>query len=138
MNRAWRLVAVGTVFAALLGVLVLRLWYLQVSTLAEALETAEQQQIRVVTIEAPRGDILDRTGRELLAGTVAERRIVVDRKLVPEEREEGLVNNLAALLGAPAAELRGRFDEEGAGARFTLGEGVSESVAVFVDRKSVV
>ena len=63
MNRAWRLVAVGTVFAALLGVLVLRLWYLQVSTLAEALETAEQQQIRVVTIEAPRGDILDRTGR---------------------------------------------------------------------------
>jgi penicillin-binding protein 2 len=132
VNRAWRLVAVGTVFAALLGVLVLRLWYLQVSTLAEALETAEQQQIRVVTIEAPRGDILDRTGRELLAGTVAERRIVVDRKLVPEEREEGLVNNLAALLGAPAAELRGRFDEEGAGARFTLGEGVSESVAVFV------
>ena len=132
MSRAWRLVAVGAIFASLFAVLVLRLWYLQVSTLASALEVAEQQQIRVVTIEGPRGDIYDRTGTVLLAGTVATRRIVIDRKLLPEEREEGLINHLAALLGMPASDIRGRFDEAGAGARFPLGEEVSESVAVFV------
>ncbi|MFH1331399.1 MAG: penicillin-binding transpeptidase domain-containing protein [Actinomycetota bacterium] len=132
MSRTWRLVAVGTIFASLFAVLVLRLWYLQVSTLASALEVAEQQQIRVVVVEAPRGDIYDRTGEVLLAGTVASRRIVIDRKLVPEEREESLINHMAALLGMPATDIRARFDEAGAGARFPLGEEVSESVAVFV------
>jgi cell division protein FtsI/penicillin-binding protein 2 len=83
VRRAWRLLAVGVVFLGLLGILVLRLWYLQVGTVASALEVAEQQQLRVVTIEAPRGDIYDRTGTQLLAGTVAARSIVVDRKLVP-------------------------------------------------------
>lgn len=132
MSRTWRLVAVGVIFTGLFTVLVLRLWYLQVSTLALALETAEQQQIRVVTIEAPRGDIFDRTGTVLLAGTVASRQLVIDRKLIPEEREEGLINHLAALLAMPAADIRAAFDEAGAGARFPLGEEVSESVAVFV------
>jgi penicillin-binding protein 2 len=123
---------VGVVFAGLFTVLVLRLWYLQVSTLASALETAEQQQIRVVSSEAPRGDIYDRTGTVLLAGTVATRQLVIDRKLVPEEREEGLINNLSALLGLPSGGIRAAFDEAGAGARFSLGDEVSESVAVFV------
>jgi penicillin-binding protein 2 len=132
VSRAWRLVAVGVVFAGLFTVLVLRLWYLQVSTLASALETAEQQQIRVVSSEAPRGDIYDRTGTVLLAGTVATRQLVIDRKLVPEEREEGLINNLSALLGLPSGGIRAAFDEAGAGARFSLGDEVSESVAVFV------
>jgi penicillin-binding protein 2 len=131
VRRTWRLVAVGAVCAALFAVLILRLWYLQVSTLASALEVAEQQQLRVVTIEAPRGDIYDRTGRELLAGTVASRRIVVDRALLPEEREEELVNNLSALLGMPADDVWGLFEEEGAGARFAVGEEVPEATAVF-------
>ena len=131
MSRGWRLVAVGVISASLLAVLVLRLWYLQVSTIASALETAEQQQIRVVTIEGPRGDIYARDGVSLLAGTVAARRIVVDRKLVPEEREEELVNNLSALLGMPASEIWARFEEEGAGARFALGDDVSETVAFY-------
>ena len=132
MSRTWRLVAVGVVFAALFTVLGLRLWYLQVSTLASALEVAEQQQIRVVAIEAPRGNIYDRTGTVLLAGTVATRQLVIDRKLVPEEREEGLINNLSALFGVPASDIRAAFDEAGAGARFPLGDELPESVAVFV------
>jgi penicillin-binding protein 2 len=131
VSRGWRLVSVGVVFTSLFAVLVLRLWYLQVSTLASALEVAEQQQIRVVTIEAPRGDILASNGFDLLAGTVAARRIVVDRKLVPEEREEELVNNLAALLGMPASAIWARFEEQGAGARFPVGDEISESTAVF-------
>ena len=132
MSRTWRLVVVGAIFTALFAVLVLRLWYLQLSTEAAAAEVAEQQQLRVVTIEAPRGNIYDRTGRQLLAGTEASRRLVVDRALLPEEREGELIANLAALLGVPAADLWARFEEEGRGARFTVGQEVPESVAVFV------
>ncbi|HUU60951.1 MAG TPA: penicillin-binding transpeptidase domain-containing protein [Acidimicrobiia bacterium] len=131
MSRTWRLVAVGVVFAALFAVLTLRLWYLQMSTVASALEVAEQQQLRVVTVEAPRGDIYDRNGQELLAATLASRRIVVDRALLPEEREEELVNNLAALLGMPAQNIWALFEENEPGARFAVGDEVSESTAVF-------
>jgi penicillin-binding protein 2 len=131
VSRTWRLVAVGVVFAALFAVLTLRLWYLQVSTVASALEVAEQQQLRVVTVEAPRGDIYDRNGQELLAATLASRRIVVDRALLPEEREEELVNNLAALLGMPAQNIWALFEENEPGARFAVGDEVSESTAVF-------
>ncbi len=69
------------------GILTLRLWYLQVSVIAESLDTAEAQQLSTVTIEAPRGDIYDRNGT-LMAGTEAALRIVIDRKLVPVDREE--------------------------------------------------
>ena len=131
MSRTWRLVAVGVVFAALFAVLTLRLWYLQVSTVATAQEVAEQQQLRVVSIEAPRGDIYDRSGQELLAGSFASRRIVVDRALLPEEREEELVNNLSALLGMPAQDIWALFEENGPGSRFAVGDEVSESTAVF-------
>ena len=131
MSRTWRLVAVGVVFAALFAVLTLRLWYLQVSTVATAQEVAEQQQLRVVSIEAPRGDIYDRNGQELLAGSFASQRIVVDRALLPEEREEELVNNLSALLGTPAQDIWDLFEENGPGSRFAVGDEVSESTAVF-------
>lgn len=131
MNRTWRLVAVGVVFAGLFAVLVLRLWYLQVSTLASALEVAEQQQLRIVTVEAPRGNIYDRNGDELLAGTSGSRRIVVDRALIPADREEELVNNLAALLGMPAADIWALFNDAGSGARFPVGDEVSEATAIF-------
>jgi len=56
----------------------------------------------------------------------------VDRALLPREREEEMVSNLSALLGVPAADLWARFEEEGRGARFTVGDEVPESLAVFV------
>jgi penicillin-binding protein 2 len=128
----WRVAALGFVFAGFFAVLILRLWYLQVSTLATADEIAQSQQFRVVTIEAPRGDILARDGLELMAGTEASLRIIVDRQLVPEEREDGLIQNLSALLAMPASEIRATFDEQGIGARFPLGGEINEATGVFV------
>ena len=132
MSRGWRLASIALVFVGFFAVLVLRLWYLQVSTLATALESAERQQIRTVTVEPPRGDIYDRDGLELMAGTVARLSIVVDRKLVATEREPGLISNLAALLDLPASEIRAEFDEQGVGQRFRIGGDISESIGIFV------
>ncbi|MEX2418816.1 MAG: penicillin-binding transpeptidase domain-containing protein, partial [Acidimicrobiia bacterium] len=97
-----------------------------------SLDVAASQRISIVSIEPPRGDIFDRDGTEIMAGTVATLRIVVDRKLIPLEREEGLIQNLSALLGIPAAEIRQEFVDRGSGARFPVSDGIGESTAVFV------
>lgn len=130
MNLGWRLTAVGAFLVALFGMLVLRLWYLQVSSIEESLVVAQSQQLRTVNIEAPRGDIYDRNGT-LMAGTQAALRLIVDRALLPEEREEDLIQNLAALFDIPASEIREEFDVHGSGARFPFGGEVSEATALF-------
>ncbi len=132
MRIGWRLAAMALIFGGLFGVLALRLWYLQVTTIADSLETAQSQQIRVVEVEAPRGDILASGGLDLMAGTEASLRVVVDRKLVPEEREEELIQNLAVLLDLTATGIKERFDDLGPGARFPLGGALSEATALFV------
>ncbi|MEX1208611.1 MAG: penicillin-binding transpeptidase domain-containing protein [Acidimicrobiia bacterium] len=132
MKPAWRIATVGVALSALLGILVLRMWFLQVTDVEASLDVAASQRISIVSIEPPRGDIFDRDGTEIMAGTVATLRIVVDRKLIPLEREEGLIQNLSALLGIPAAEIRQEFVDRGSGARFPVSDGIGESTAVFV------
>jgi penicillin-binding protein 2 len=132
MKPAWRIATVGVALSALLGILVLRMWFLQVTDVEASLDVAASQRISTVSIEAPRGDIFDRDGTEIMAGTVATLRIVVDRKLIPLEREEGLIQNLSALLGIPAAEIRKEFVDRGSGSRFPVSDGIGQSTAVFV------
>jgi penicillin-binding protein 2 len=132
MKFGWRLVIVGVMVTSLFGMLVLRMWFLQVTDLANALETASDQRIRTIEIEAPRGDIYDRDGKELMAGTTASLRVVVDRALVEPEMEELLIRNLSALLGLPASEIRTEFEERGVGARFPLGDEIPQSIGIFV------
>ncbi len=132
MNFGWRLVAIGTLIAGLFGVLVLRLWFLQVTEVEASLEVAFEQRIRVVEIEAPRGDIFDNKGKELLAGTIATLRVVVDRKLISSEQEEFLIQNLSALLAIPASEIRQEFEARGPGGRFPLGDQITQSTGISV------
>jgi len=138
MNLGWRLVTIGTLIASLFGILVLRLWFLQITDAEASLEVALEQRIRVVEVEAPRGDIFDSKGKELLAGTVATLRVVVDRKLIPSVdegfsgEEEFLIQNLSALLAIPASEIRREFDDRGEGARFPLGHEITQSTGISV------
>lgn len=132
MRQGWRLAAVGGFMATLFGILVLRMWFLQVSSIEDSLVVAESQQVYAVTIEAPRGDIFGAGGREKMATTRGSWRLVVDRKLVPPEREEQLIQNLSALLAMPASEVRGVFDDNGPGSRFPIGPEIGDSSSVFV------
>jgi penicillin-binding protein 2 len=138
MNFGWRLIAIGALVAGLFGVLVLRLWFLQVTEVEASLEVAFEQRIRVVEVEAPRGDIFDNRGKELLAGTVATLRVVVDRKLIASvdegfsEEEEFLIQNLSALLAIPASEIRQEFETRGPGGRFPLGDQITQSTGISV------
>jgi penicillin-binding protein 2 len=132
MKTGWRLLVIGALVTSLFGVLVLRMWFLQVTDIANALETASEQRVRTVRIEAPRGDIFDRDGKEVMAGTVASLRVVVDRALVGEEDEELLIRNLSALLDIPSSEIRDEFGERGPGTRFPIGGEITQSTGIFV------
>lgn len=133
MTSSWRQLTVGAVMAGMLVILLLRMWYLQVTDVAESLQVAAAQQIRPVAIEAPRGDIFDRDGRSLMAGTTASLRVIVDRQLVSiEDEEQILIPNLSALLGIPTAQVREVFEERGSGRRFVLGGEIPRSTGLFV------
>jgi penicillin-binding protein 2 len=132
VRLGWRLLTLGGFIAGLFLILILRLWALQVTEIAASLEVAESQQVRTITIEAPRGDIYDRFGKEVMAGTSASLRVVVDRRLVPLDQEPGLIENLSALLTLPASEIREEFIARGSGARFPLGDTITASTGAFV------
>lgn len=132
MKFGLRLIALGVLITSLFGVLLLRLWFLQVTDIEASLDAASEQRVRVVEVEAPRGDIFDREGKELLAGTTATLRVIVDLRLVEADQEEFLVRNLSALLAIPASEIRREFEDRGAGARFTLGDQITQSIGISV------
>ena len=131
VRPGWRLVGVAAMFFGLFGILALRLWYLQVSAIDHLLETAQSQQLLKVATEAPRGDIFDRNGFEIV-GSRAAFSIVVDLRLAPPERVEDLMQNLAALLDTPASVIKEDFEAHATESRFRIEAEVSEATAAFV------
>jgi penicillin-binding protein 2 len=66
---ALRAAALGVIAAALLGVLLFRLWALQVLHSDQYVAAAAQNSIRTLTMPSPRGQILDRNGNVLVSNT---------------------------------------------------------------------
>ena len=131
MNNSMRLGVIGIVFFALLGVLTLRLWTMQVGAVEAYEERALSNQSRVVSTPAPRGDIYDRNGVKL-AGTRSALAVVVDLLLVESAEEEELAQNLAAFLDTPATEILDRFENDSQGGLVTVAEDVSDEQVTFI------
>lgn len=131
MKATWRIGFVGLTLIAMLIILGLRLWVVQVTAAVEYQEQAADNQIRLVATPAPRGDIYDRHGT-LLAGTKPSLAAVIDMALVEEETREELVQRLSALLGISASAIVERFDAAADGAQITLAEGLTQEEALLV------
>ncbi len=67
---ALRIAILGALALAVFAILFLRLWALQVLAGSSYLKEAQNNQLRLLRVEAPRGAILDRRGR-VLVGNVA-------------------------------------------------------------------
>ncbi len=104
MKSPWRLGAIGFVFLVMFGVLTLQLWRVQVVPAEDYVAQAEALQVKAVYTPAPRGQIVDRAGRQL-AGSRPALSAVVDGSLVPPEAVDDLVSLLAAFTGQPADEI---------------------------------
>lgn len=111
-----RIAVAGVIGGLLFGVLMLRLWALTVLGGAEYAERADRNQLRLLPVEAPRGQILDRTGRAIVTNRPA-RQVIIDLQLAgtPEEVDATLVD-LAWPLGVPVADLRKRVAKAPPGA----------------------
>ncbi len=94
-----RLDIVTAVVLCMVGILVLRLWHLQIYMGADYRQQSERNRTRVLALPAPRGNILDRNGR-LLVTNRPSFNVVWTRDDAPStEEQEAIRRRLATLLG---------------------------------------
>lgn len=131
MNTSLRLGVIGAVFFALLGLLTLRLWTMQVTEVQAYEERAERNQVRVVPTPAPRGDVFDRNGVKL-AGTRSALAAVIDLALIDGSDRELLARNLAAFLDVPASGIIESMENDAQGGLLTVARDLDDDQVTFL------
>ncbi len=97
---AFRVALAGGIAVAVFAIIFFRLWFLQVLSGDQFLATANDNRIRDVRIQAPRGDIVDRQGRTLVDNRVSIAVQVEPDKLPPPgPARKALFERLSTLLG---------------------------------------
>jgi penicillin-binding protein 2 len=105
-QRTLRFAVLGAVALAAFSVLFLRLWALQVLSGPQYLATAQDNQLRTLRLEAPRGPILDRDGHVVVtnvAGNAVEIWPADLPKTWPEARDE--LRRLSKVVDVPSQDL---------------------------------
>ena len=136
-STAVRIALLGGIALALLGVLLVRLWFLQVIGGEAYAATAEGNRLRTVVTEAPRGKVLDRNG-ELLVGNRTGTNLVVQPRELTGERREQVLTRLATKLDVPADELLTRVDA-GEGRPFesvVIAQNVRPALAYYIAQRT--
>ena len=118
MHGDWRGPAMPAQFALRVGVLggvallafaiiFLRLWYLEVLSGDKYLAEAQNNQVRELTVQAPRGDIVDRKGQTLVQNrTALELQVESDELPGRIERRRRLFERVGELIGRTPAQIR--------------------------------
>lgn len=107
---ALRVGVLGAVAVAVFVVLFVRLWSLQVLSGDTYLAAAQDNQLRTIEVEAPRGTIVDRKGKVVVDNVpgTAVKLWVGD---LPREGRFAVISRLAAVLDVPAGRLAKEVDE---------------------------
>ena len=87
---------VAVFIISLMALLIARLWYLQIHRGAEYVRLAENNRVRALDITAPRGNILDRQGRVIIANRPSFN-IVWTKEDAPDP--DAVIKRLARLTG---------------------------------------
>src|ERR671914_512559 len=122
-QTALRIGILGALALAAFGILFLRLWSLQVLSGDRYLRAAQNNQIRTLPLEAPRGAILDRNGHVLVTNRpgTAVRIWVAD---LPKKRRYRELRSLSSVLNDPLSPV-------------TIKESVSQDeVSYILERRS--
>ncbi len=108
-NLRMRMRTIQALVLALLTVLGVRLYYLQIANGAYYAERAENQRVRLLPIPAQRGTIFDRNGKVLVDSRPIYN-VILSREEAKHQDLGALVKPLADGLGVDADILRERFD----------------------------
>jgi penicillin-binding protein 2 len=84
---AVRVAVLGGIALVIFAVIFLRLWYLEVLSGDKYLAEAQNNQVREFTVQAPRGEVLDRDGKPLVSNRTALALQVKEAEL-PARREQ--------------------------------------------------
>ena len=104
---AFRVAVIGMAAFVLFGIVFFRLWYLQVLSGDRYVAEANQNRVRDIKVQAPRGEIVDRHGRTLVDNrTGLAVKVSPDR--LPRDREgrEVLYRRLGRVLAVRRREIR--------------------------------
>ncbi|MEJ7566673.1 MAG: penicillin-binding protein 2 [Gaiellaceae bacterium] len=101
---ALRVGMLGALALAVFAVLFLRLWALQVLSGDRYLNAAQENQVRTVRIEAPRGSILDRNGN-VLVSNVPGTAVRIWKSDLPKEGRYAMFKRLSKVLRVPLPKL---------------------------------
>ncbi len=102
---ALRVVLVGVIAVALIGVIVFRLWFLQILSAQQYVSQANDNRLRTVAVLAPRGTILDRTGAVMVDNRPGLA-VGIRPMDVPSGELDSLVVRLSALLRMKPVDIR--------------------------------
>jgi penicillin-binding protein 2 len=97
---ALRIGILGAIVLAVFAVMFLRLWALQILSGSQYLRAAQNNQLRIVRVPAPRGAILDRKGR-VLVGNVAGSSVQIWPADLPKQGRYQLLQRLSRVLDVP-------------------------------------
>jgi penicillin-binding protein 2 len=97
---ALRIGILGMVVLAAFAVLLLRLWSLQVLSGERYLNAAQDNQLRTVRIQAPRGPVLDRNGK-VLVGNTPGMSVLIRPADLPTEGRYQLLRRLSEVVDVP-------------------------------------
>ena len=106
---AWRVGILGVLALAAFAILFFRLWSLQVLSGDAYLDAAQDNQLREIRVEAPRGPILDRSGH-VIVGNVPGTAVKLWVADMPKQGRYRMIQKLAAVLDVPAARLAREVD----------------------------
>ena len=110
---AWRVAVIGGFALVMFAIIFFRLWYLQILSGDKYLADANDNRIREIKVQAPRGEIVDRDGRVLV-----DNRYGIAIKVRPDEIPEPgsgrmrLYARLGKVLDLKPREVRGRVEEQ--------------------------
>lgn len=104
-----RMAILGVVVLSLFATLLARLWYLQVLVAPQYKVEAQDNSVRLVYTEAPRGRILDRNGNVLVDNKIVPT-VVADRQIVA--RHPDVLPRLAAYLHKDVNDMAKRLDDQ--------------------------
>ena len=102
---ALRVGVLGIVAIAVFAVLFFRLWSLQVLSGAQYLDAAQNNQLRTIRVEAPRGPILDRTGKVIVGNVPGTAVKLWVGDMPKKEGRYRMIKRLAAVLDVPTGRL---------------------------------
>src|ERR687894_2674049 len=110
---AFRVAIIGMAALILFGIVGFRLWYLQVLSGDRYVAEANDNRVRDIKVQAPRGQIVDRQGR-----TLVDNRTALAVKVTPAElprdrgEQDDLYARLGHVLGRSARRIRSDVNEQ--------------------------